>query len=133
MNNSARENFVEIDKNAITGKINSLDEMKNFLRENNFTKFGIEKIAQSFMAKITDERTISVSGNTLKIGESLYKISEDMRIPTNKAMGLQKNTNSRAMMILEHNLPMIPNRNLPVQKTENLPAVANDNTDLVAA
>lgn len=137
MNNSPRENFVESEKNAITGKIKSLDDMKNFLQEHNFTKFGIEKIAQSFMAKITEEKDVKILGNVLLVGKTVYQITEGMRDFSelkNKTWALVKNdVNSRALAILEHNFPMISEHNLPVTKAKNLPAVANDNTELVAA
>lgn len=53
------------------------------------------------------------------------KIREGMRNMSAMTHALQKNTHSRALMILEHNTPMVAEHNLP--------KVVNDETHLVTA
>lgn len=97
-NNQAQEN---------SSTINSLDDLKKFLSSQKVKKDVIEKIAVSFMAKIPAGTPVKIQDNVLHIGESVMKLGEDIYMKTAWTKALVEQTNSRAMQILEHNLPMV--------------------------
>ncbi len=85
--------------------INSREELHDFLSANYFTKFGVEKIMQSFMAKIPVGTLVKISDNMIQVGESMMNIGENMRNFGEKSKTLITQTNTRALQLLEHKLP----------------------------
>ena len=113
--NSLRASNDEILENSIIA--NSFDDIKKFLSEKNLKPMIIEKVAQSFMAKIPAGTRVELKDNILKVGESIIKLGEDIFQSDVSTKAIMEQTNSRAMAIVNHNLP--------VKQAKNLPAVAN--------
>lgn len=89
----------------IKAEVNSIDDVKKFLAKNNVKNFVIEKVAQSFMAKIPTGTVVKLSKNILHIGESMINLGEDILIKTEGTKALVEQTKNRALKIMEHNLP----------------------------
>lgn len=85
--------------------VNSLDDIKKFLAAKNVKNFVIEKMAQSFMAKIPAGTHIELVDNTLKVGESLINLGEAIYATGEKTKALMTQTQTRAMAIVSHKLP----------------------------
>ena len=98
-------NFSE--NSEISTTANSLDDIRKFLAENKISNFVIEKVAQSFMAKIPAETRVSLVDNLLKVGDSVISLGENIREMGVKTRALVKNTNSRAMRIVNQYLPVV--------------------------
>ncbi len=98
-------NFSENSKISTT--VNSLDEIRKFLAENKISNFIIEKVAQSFMAKIPAETRVSLVDNLLKVGDSVISLGENIRETGVKTRALVENTHSRAMQIVSHRPPAV--------------------------
>ena len=98
-------NFYE--NSEISTTANSLDDIRKFLAENKISNFVIEKVAQSFMAKIPAETRVSLVDNLLKVGDSVISLGENIRETGVKTRALVENTNSRAMQIVSHHLPVV--------------------------
>ena len=113
--NSLRASNDEILENSIIA--NSFDDIKKFLSKKNLKPMIIEKVAQSFMAKIPAGTRVELKDNILKVGESIIKLGEDIFQSDVSTKAIMEQTNSRAMAIVNHNLP--------VKQAKNLPAVAN--------
>lgn len=94
-----------LENNEIKAEVNSIDDVKKFLAKNNVKNFVIEKVAQSFMAKIPTETAIKLSKNILHIGESIINLGEDILIKTEGTTTIVEQTKTRALKIMEHNLP----------------------------
>ena len=87
--------------------VNSLDDIRKFLAENKISNFIIEKVAQSFMAKIPAKTRVSLVDNLLKVGDSVISLGENIREMGAKTRALVKNTNSLAMQIVNQYLPAV--------------------------
>ena len=87
--------------------VNSLDDIRKFLAENKISNFVIEKVAQSFMAKIPAETRVSLVDNLLKVGDSVISLGENIRETGVKTRALVENTHSRAMQIVSHRPPVV--------------------------
>ncbi len=87
--------------------VNSLDDIRKFLAENKISNFIIEKVAQSFMAKIPAGTRVSLVDNLLKVGDSVISLGENIRETGVKTHALVKNTNSLAMQIVNQYLPAV--------------------------
>ena len=87
--------------------VNSLDDIRKFLAENKISNFIIEKVAQSFMAKIPAKTRVSLVDNLLKVGDSVISLGENIREAGVKTHALVKNTNSLAMQIVNQYLPAV--------------------------
>lgn len=98
-------NFSENSEFSTT--VNSLDEIRKFLAENKISNFIIEKVAQSFMAKIPAETHVSLEDNLLKVGDSVIFLGENIREMGVKTLALVENTNSHAMRIVNQYLPVV--------------------------
>lgn len=98
-------NFSE--NSEISTTVNSLDEIRKFLAENKISNFIIEKVAQSFMAKIPTGTRVSLVDNLLKVGDSVISLGENIRETGVKTHALVKNTNSLAMQIVNQYLPAV--------------------------
>lgn len=98
-------NFSE--KSEISTTVNSLDDIRKFLAENKISNFIIEKVAQSFMAKIPAKTRVSLVDNLLKVGDSVISLGENIRETGVKTLALVKNTNSLAMQIVNQYLPAV--------------------------
>ena len=98
-------NFSE--NSEISTTVNSLDEIRKFLAENKISNFIIEKVAQSFMAKIPAKTRVSLVDNLLKVGDSVISLGENIRETGVKTHALVKNTNSLAMQIVNQYLPAV--------------------------
>ena len=98
-------NFSE--NSEISTTANSLDDIRKFLAENKISNFIIEKVAQSFMAKIPAKTRVSLVDNLLKVGDSVISLGENIREAGVKTHALVKNTNSLAMQIVSHHLPVV--------------------------
>ena len=98
-------NFSE--NSEISTTVNSLDEIRKFLAENKISNFIIEKVAQSFMAKIPAKTRVSLVDNLLKVGDSVISLGENIRETGVKTLALVENTNSRAMRIVNQYLPAV--------------------------
>lgn len=121
--NSLRAANDEIYENSTI--VNSLADIKNFLAAMNVKKFIIEKMAQSFMAKIPAGTRVELVDNILKVGESLINLGEAIYQSAEKTQALMTQTQTRAMAIVNHNLPA---------KVEKKPLVAvNDENYRMAA
>lgn len=93
--------------------INSIENLKNFLAEQNIKKDVIERVGVSFMAKISAGTKVKLDGNMLYVGESVLNLGEDIYMKTAWTKALLEQTNYRAMQILDHNPPMIqPDRSV---------------------
>lgn len=101
--NSLRAANDKIHENSTT--VNSLDDIKNFLAAKNVKNFIIEKMAQSFMAKIPAGTRVELVDNMLKVGESLINLGEAIYQSAEKTKALMTQTQTRALKVLEHNLP----------------------------
>lgn len=91
----------------ISTTANSLDDIRKFLAENKISNFVIEKVAQSFMAKIPAETRVSLVDNLLKVGDSVISLGENIRETGVKTLALVENTHSRAMRIVNQYLPAV--------------------------
>lgn len=98
-------NFSE--NSEISTTVNSLDDIRKFLAENKISNFIIEKVAQSFMAKIPVKTHVSLEDNLLKVGDSVISLGENIRETGVKTLALVENTNSRAMRIVNQYLPAV--------------------------
>ena len=98
-------NFSE--NSEISTTVNSLDEIRKFLAENKISNFVIEKVAQSFMAKIPAGTRVSLVDGILKVGDSVILLGENIRETGVKTLALVKNTNSLAMRIVNQYLPAV--------------------------
>ena len=98
-------NFSE--NSEISTTVDSLDGIRKFLAENKISNFIIEKVAQSFMAKIPAKTRVSLVDNLLKVGDSVISLGENIREMGVKTRALVKNTNSRAMRIVNQYLPVV--------------------------
>ncbi len=87
--------------------VNSLDDIRKFLADNKISNFVIEKVAQSFMAKIPAGTRVSLVDNLLKVGDSVISLGENIRETGVKTHALVKNTNSLAMQIVNQYLPAV--------------------------
>ena len=87
--------------------VNSLDDIRKFLAENKISNFIIEKVAQSFMAKIPAKTRVSLVDNLLKVGDSVISLGENIREAGVKTRALVENTHSRAMQIVCHRPPVV--------------------------
>lgn len=87
--------------------VNSLDDIRKFLADNKISNFVIEKVAQSFMAKIPAGTRVSLVDNLLKVGDSVISLGENIRETGVKTLALVKNTNSLAMRIVNQYLPAV--------------------------
>lgn len=101
--NSLRAANDEIYENSTIA--NSLDDIKKFLAAKNVKIFAIEKMAQSFMAKIPAGTRVELVDNMLKVGESLINLGEAIYQSAEKTKALMTQTQTRAMAIVSHNLP----------------------------
>lgn len=116
--NSLRAANDEIYENSTIA--NSLDDIKKFLAAKNVKIFAIEKMAQSFMAKIPAGTRVELVDNMLKVGESLINLGEAIYQSAEKTKALVTQTQTRAMAIVSHNLPA---------KVEKKPLVAANDED----
>ena len=98
-------NFSE--NSEISTTVDSLDGIRKFLAENKISNFVIEKVAQSFMAKIPAETRVSLVDNLLKVGDSVISLGENIRETGVKTRALVENTHSRAMQIVSHRPPVV--------------------------
>ena len=98
-------NFSE--NSEISTTVNSLDDIRKFLAENKISNFIIEKVAQSFMAKIPAKTRVSLVDNLLKVGDSVISLGEDIREMGVKTLALVENTHLRAMQIVNQYLPAV--------------------------
>ncbi len=98
-------NFSE--NSEISTTVNSLDEIRKFLAENKISNFVIEKVAQSFMAKIPAGTRVSLIDGILKVGDSVISLGENIREAGVKTRALVENTHSRAMQIVSHRPPVV--------------------------
>ena len=98
-------NFSE--NSEISTTVDSLDGIRKFLAENKISNFIIEKVVQSFMAKIPAKTRVSLVDNLLKVGDSVISLGENIREMGVKTRALVKNTNSRAMRIVNQYLPVV--------------------------
>ena len=98
-------NFSE--NSEISTTVDSLDDIRKFLAENKISNFIIEKVAQSFMAKIPAKTRVSLVDNLLKVGDSVISLGENIREMGAKTRALVKNTNSLAMQIVNQYLPAV--------------------------
>ena len=90
--------------------VNSLDDIRKFLADNKISNFVIEKVAQSFMAKIPAGTRVSLVDNLLKVGDSVISLGENIRETGVKTHALVKNTNSLAMQIVNQYLPVVQSK-----------------------
>lgn len=95
------------ENSEISTTVNSLDDIRKFLAENKISNFIIEKVAQSFMAKIPAKTRVSLVDNLLKVGDSVISLGENIRETGVKTLALVKNTNSLAMRIVNQYLPAV--------------------------
>ena len=102
-------NFSE--NSEISTTVDSLDGIRKFLAENKISNFIIEKVAQSFMAKIPAKTRVSLVDNLLKVGDSVISLGENIREAGVKTRALVKNTNSLAMQIVNQYLPVVQTEN----------------------
>lgn len=98
-------NFSENSK--ISTIVNSLDDIRKFLAENKISNFIIEKVAQSFMAKIPAGTRVSLVDNLLKVGDSVISLGENIREAGVKTRALVEKTHSHAMQIVNQYLPAV--------------------------
>ena len=98
-------NFSE--NSEISTTVDSLDGIRKFLAENKISNFIIEKVAQSFMAKIPAKTRVSLVDNLLKVGDSVISLGENIREMGAKTRALVEHTNSRAMRIVNQYLPVV--------------------------
>lgn len=98
-------NFSE--NSEISTTVNSLDEIRKFLAENKISNFIIEKVAQSFMAKIPAKTRVSLVDNLLKVGDSVISLGENIREAGVKTRALVEKTHSHAMRIVNQYLPVV--------------------------
>lgn len=98
-------NFSE--NSEISTTVDSLDDIRKFLADNKISNFVIEKVAQSFMAKIPAGTRVSLVDNLLKVGDSVISLGENIRETGVKTHALVKNTNSLAMQIVNQYLPAV--------------------------
>ena len=95
------------EKSEISTTVNSLDDIRKFLAENKISNFIIEKVVQSFMAKIPAKTRVSLVDNLLKVGDSVISLGENIREMGAKTRALVDHTNSRAMQIVNHRPPVV--------------------------
>lgn len=98
-------NFSE--NSEISTTVNSLDDIRKFLAENKISNFIIEKVAQSFMAKIPAKTHVSLEDNLLKVGDSVIFLGENIRETGVKTHALVENTHLRAMRIVSPRPPVV--------------------------
>ncbi len=98
-------NFSE--NSEISTTVDSLDGIRKFLAENKISNFIIEKVAQSFMAKIPAKTRVSLVDNLLKVGDSVISLGENIREMGAKTRALVEDTNFRAMQIVNQYLPVV--------------------------
>lgn len=98
-------NFSE--NSEISTIVNSLDEIRKFLAENKISNFIIEKVAQSFMAKIPAKTRVSLVDNLLKVGDSVISLGENIREAGVKTRALVEKIHSHAMQIVNHRVPAV--------------------------
>lgn len=112
-------------KNTLSGIVNSLDDLKNWLDKNNVRREVIERIAASFMAKIPAGTVVKIVDNMLKVGESMMTLGEGIYKIGEKTQALVEQTNTRAMTIVNHNLPAVqPKRNMVAKNQKDYAMVA---------
>lgn len=99
------------ESSEISTTVDSFDGIRKFLAENKISNFIIEKVAQSFMAKIPAKTRVSLVDNLLKVGDSVISLGENIREMGAKTRALVKNTNSRAMQIVNHRPPVVQTEN----------------------
>lgn len=105
-----------MENNTSENIINSREDLQKFLENSHFTRFGVEKILQSFMAKIPANTRVKIEENTLFVGESVMKIDENMRNFGEKSKALMQTTKMRAMQIIEKKpLTVQPKRDIVAQ------------------
>ena len=75
--------------------------------KNKISNFVIEKVAQSFMAKIPAGTRVSLIDGILKVGDSVISLGENIREAGVKTRALVENTHSRAMQIVSHRPPVV--------------------------
>ena len=95
------------ESSEISTTVDSFDGIRKFLAENKISNFIIEKVAQSFMAKIPAKTRVSLVDNLLKVGDSVISLGENIRETGVKTLALVKNTNSLAMRIVNQYLPAV--------------------------
>ena len=98
-------NFSE--NSEISTIVNSLDEIRKFLADNKISNFIIEKVAQSFMAKIPAKTRVSLVDNLLKVGDSVISLGENIREAGVKTRALVEKIHSHAMQIVNHRVPAV--------------------------
>ena len=98
-------NFSE--NSEISTTVNSLDEIRKFLAENKISNFVIEKVAQSFMAKIPTGTRVSLVDGILKVGDSVISLGENIREAGAKTRALVEDMHFRAMQIVHHRVPAV--------------------------
>lgn len=87
--------------------VNSLDDIRKFLADNKISNFVIEKVAQSFMAKIPAGTRVSLVDGILKVGDSVISLGENIREAGVKIRALVEKTHSHAMQIVSHRPPAV--------------------------
>lgn len=95
------------EKSEISTTVNSLDDIRKFLADNKISNFVIEKVAQSFMAKIPAETRVSLVDGILKVGDSVISLGENIREAGVKTRALVEKTHSHAMQIVNHRVPAV--------------------------
>ena len=95
------------ENSEISTTVNSLDDIRKFLAENKISNFIIEKVAQSFMAKIPAKTRVSLVDNLLKVGDSVISLGENIREMGVKTRALVQNIHSRAIQIVSPGSPVI--------------------------
>jgi len=98
-------NFSENSEFSTT--VNSLDEIRKFLADNKISNFVIEKVAQSFMAKIPAGTRVSLIDGILKVGDSVISLGENIREAGVKTRALVEKIHSHAMQIVSHRPPAV--------------------------
>ena len=101
-------NFSE--NSEISTTVDSLDGIRKFLAENKISNFIIEKVAQSFMAKIPAKTRVSLVDNLLKVGDSVISLGENIREAGVKTRALVEKTHSHAMQIVNQYLPVVQSK-----------------------
>lgn len=95
----------EIAQETKSTTVSSFEEIRNWLESQNVKKFVIEKIAQSFMAKLAPQTRVELRDGILSIGESNIKLGENIYLSHEKTNAIIAQTQNRAMTIIERHLP----------------------------
>lgn len=98
-------NFSE--NSEISTTVDSLDDIRKFLAENKISNFVIEKVAQSFMAKIPAGTRVSLIDGILKVGDSVISLGENIREAGVKTRALVEKIHSHAMQIVSYRPPVV--------------------------